>query len=148
MRFGFRPLRRIASSLLCVLLLSSAASAQQYKNYRVAVYIPIFVVNQMKDPQWLQTSWDTISRQLKVDKVYIETYRSHQIADEQLLDTIKKFFTGRGVQVAGGIAFTGDEARQFESFCYTDPKDRDYVKNVSELTARHFDEIILDDFFS
>jgi hypothetical protein len=148
MRFGFRPLLRIASSLLCLaFLLSAGTRGQQYKNFRVAVYIPIFVVNQMKDPQWLQTSWDTISRQVKVDKVYIETYRSHQIADEQLLDTIKKFFMDHGVQVAGGIAFTGDESRQFESFCYTDPKDREYVKNVSELTARHFDEIILDDFF-
>jgi hypothetical protein len=148
MSFGFRPLLRIAAFLLCLeLLLPRAMPAQQYKNFRVAVYIPIFVVNQMKDPQWLQTSWDTISHQVKVDKVYIETYRSHQIADEQLLDTIKKFFTDHGVQVAGGIAFTGDESRQFESFCYTDPKDRDYVKNVSELTARHFDEIILDDFF-
>ena len=36
---------------------------------------------------------------------------------------------------------------QFVSFSYTDPKSRAYVKNVSELTARHFDEIILDDFF-
>jgi hypothetical protein len=147
MKFGFRPLLRIASSLLCLALVASTTLAQQYKNFRVAVYIPIFVVNQMKDPQWLKTSWDTISRQVKVDKVYIETYRSRQIADEQLLETVKKFFKDHNVQVAGGIAFTGDEARQFESFCYTDPKDRDYVKNVSELTARHFDEIILDDFF-
>ncbi|MGC2764510.1 MAG: hypothetical protein WB607_03305, partial [Candidatus Acidiferrum sp.] len=148
MRFGFRPVLTIVSCLLwLILLLSTETRAQQYKNFRVAVYIPIFVVKQMKDPQWLETSWDTISRQVKVDKVYIETYRSHQIADEQLLDTIEKFFTDRGVRVAGGIAFTGDEARQFESFCYTDPQDRDYVKSVSELTARHFDEIILDDFF-
>jgi hypothetical protein len=148
MRFGFRPVLRTVSCLLCLThLLSTETPAQQYKNFRVAVYIPIFVVKQMQDPQWLQTSWDTISRQVKVDKVYIETYRSRQIADEQLLDTIKKFFTDRGVQIAGGIAFTGDEARQFESFCYTDPQDRDYVKRVSELTARHFDEIILDDFF-
>jgi hypothetical protein len=148
MRFGFRPLLRIATSILCLVLVRSTVTpAQQYKSFRVAVYIPVFVVSQMKDPQWLQTSWDTISRQVKVDKVYIETYRSHQIADEQLLETIKKFFTDHGVQVAGGIAFTGDEARQFESFCYTDPKDRDYVRDVSELTARHFDEIILDDFF-
>jgi hypothetical protein len=36
---------------------------------------------------------------------------------------------------------------QFVSFCYTDPKSRDYVKHVAEVTARHFDEIILDDFF-
>jgi hypothetical protein len=148
MKSRLRPRTRIASCLLCLVsFFPNVSRADQYKNFRVAVYIPIFVVAQMKDPNWLQSNWDTISKQVKVDKVYIETYRSHQIADEQLLEQIKKFFTDHGVQVAGGIAFTGDETRQFESFCYTDPQDREYVKRVSELTARHFDEIILDDFF-
>jgi hypothetical protein len=109
--------------------------AQQYKNFRVAVYMPVFVVSEMQDEKKLESSWETISRQVKVDKVYVETYRSHQIAEEQMLEKLKKFFKDRGVQVAGGIAFTGDEARQFESFCYTDPRDREYVKHVSELTA-------------
>src|SRR5271167_4953788 len=148
MKLRLRPRTRIASCLFCLVsFFPNVSHADQYKNFRVAVYIPIFVVAQMKDPNWLQSNWDIISKQVKVDKVYIETYRSHQIADEQLLEQIKKFFTDHGVQVAGGIAFTGDEARQFESFCYTDPQDREYVKRVSELTARHFDEIILDDFF-
>jgi hypothetical protein len=148
MRFGFRPYARMISLLVVlVFFFPTSSRAEQYKNFRVAVYIPVFVVKQMEDPKWLQTTWDSISGQVKVDKVYIETYRSHQIADEKVLEQIKKFFTDHGVKVAGGIAFTGDEARQFESFCYTDPKDREYVKNVSELTARHFDEIILDDFF-
>ena len=148
MRSRFRVWLRITSFLICLtFVLPGIARAEQYKNFRVAVYIPVFVVKQMEDPKWLESSWDTISRQVKVDKVYIETYRSHQIADEQVLERIKKFFTDHGVQVAGGMALTGDEARLFESFCYTDPEDRAYVKEVSELTARHFDEIILDDFF-
>jgi len=148
MRLGYRTYSKIISLIFALAcLLPDASPADQYKNFRVAVYIPVFVVKQMEDPKWLETSWDTISRQAKIDKVYIETYRSHQIADEKVLEQIKKFFSDRGVQTAGGIAFTGDEARQFESFCYTDAKDREYVKNVSELTARHFDEIILDDFF-
>ena len=148
MSLGFRARTRFASALLTLaLLFPSLSRADQYKNFRVAVYIPIFVVSQMKDPKYLESSWDTITKGVKVDKVYIETYRSHQLADEQLLETLKKFFTDHGVQVAGGIAFTADEAHQFESFCYTDPQDRDYVKHISELTARHFDEIILDDFF-
>ncbi|MGC2194741.1 MAG: hypothetical protein WA628_08695, partial [Terriglobales bacterium] len=36
---------------------------------------------------------------------------------------------------------------QFVSFTYTKPADREYVKHVSEITAKHFDEVILDDFF-
>jgi hypothetical protein len=36
---------------------------------------------------------------------------------------------------------------QFRSFCYTDPADRQFIKRTTELAARHFDEIIQDDFF-
>ena len=136
---------------ICILVISIVSSdvarAGQYKNFRVAVYIPAGVVLQMKDPQWLQTTWDTISRQVKVDKVYIETYRSRVIVDEQLIERVKKFFLDRKVQVAGGITLTANDSGQFETFSYTDPKDREYVKSLSEMTARHFDEIILDDFF-
>ncbi|MGH9615397.1 MAG: hypothetical protein ACRD28_01565 [Acidobacteriaceae bacterium] len=117
------------------------------ENFGVSVYIPVQVVEHMKDRQWLETSWANINRQVKVNKVYIETYRSGVIADDALIDSVKKFFLDRGVQVGGGIAFVGADARQFRSFCYTDPKERAYVRHISELTARHFDDIILDDFF-
>jgi hypothetical protein len=132
-------------------------SAPAHDQFRVAIYIPVAVVERMKDPVWLQQSWDQIASQVKVDKVYIESYRSGLLADDALLETVKAFFTAHGVQVAGGIAFAagGDMAGsesgggdgQFISFSYTDPKQRSYVKHVSEVTARHFDEIILDDFF-
>jgi len=36
---------------------------------------------------------------------------------------------------------------QFRSFCYTDPADRQFIKQAAELAARHFDEVIQDDFF-
>ena len=129
-----------------------------HEQFRVAVYIPILVVQRMKDPAYLQKSWDELSSQVKVDKVYIETYRSGAIADDANLDAVKAFFASHDVQTAGGIAYVGrgDNAGadtpdagggQFVSMCYTDPKQRDLVKHVAELTARHFDEIMLDDFF-
>ena len=124
-----------------------ATPPPEHNHFRVAIYIPVFVVDKMKDPAWLQQSWDQISSQLKVDKVYIESYRSGDLADDALLQSVKHFFVAHGVAVAGGIAFTADESNQFRSFCYTDAKDRAYVKHVSEVTARNFDEIILDDFF-
>lgn len=134
--------------LLCALcVLPGVVCGNQYKNFRVAVYIPVGAVERMHDPKWLESSWAAISSQVKIDKVYIETYRSRHIAEEQLIEQVKKFFLAHGVQVAGGMALTGNDAGQFESFCYTDPADREYVKNISAMTARHFDEIILDDFF-
>ena len=61
---------------------------------------------------------------------------------------MKKFFHRPGrSRAAGGITFSDNESDQFRSFCYTDPDDREFVKRASELAARHFDEIILDDFF-
>ena len=136
----------------------AAAAPPAHEHFRVAVYIPVGVVERMKDPAYLQKSWEEISSQVKVDKVYIESYRSGVLADETLLESVKAFFTARGVQVAGGIAyaaggdtagFTANEVQsgQFISFSYTDPKQRDYVKHVAEVTARHFDEIFLDYFF-
>lgn len=139
--------------LLCVCLTSycfasgASPAARGYKNFRVAVYVPEYVVEQMKDPSYLQSTWETISGQVKVDKVYLETYRSGRTADDQLLDQVKAFFVNRGVEVAGGIGLTVMESNNFQSFCYTDPKDREFVKMLSRKTARHFDEIILDDFY-
>src|ERR1700735_5678928 len=126
---------------------SAPSSPSQNQNFRVAVYIPVSVVEHMRDRAWLESSWKQISAGLHVDKIYIETYRSRTIADDDLIESVKKFFKDHGVEVAGGIAFSDRDAAQFRSFSYTDPEQRAYVKHVSELTARHFDEIILDDFF-
>ncbi len=144
--------------LACSCLSLPAAPPPAHDQFRVAVYIPVGVVERMKDPAYLQNSWDEISSQVAVDKVYIESYRSGVLADDALLETVKAFFAAHGVQVAGGIAYAAGgetagfqpdevESGQFVSFSYTDPKQRDYVKHVAEVTARHFDEIILDDFF-
>jgi hypothetical protein len=144
--------------LVCAYPSMGATPPPAHDQFHVAVYIPVGVVERMKDPAWLQSSWEEISSGVKVDKVYIESYRSGILADDALLETVKAFFTAHGVEVAGGIAYAagGDiagfaqnevEAGQFVSFSYTDPRQRAYVKNVAEVTARHFNEIILDDFF-
>ncbi len=126
---------------------NSASQPPPSRNFRVAVYIPVSVVEHMRDRAWLESSWKQISSGVHVDKVYIETYRSRVIADDALIESVKKFFTDQGVQVAGGIAYSDFDTAQFRSFCYTNPEDRAYVKHVAELTARHFNEIMLDDFF-
>lgn len=123
-------------------------AAPANRNFRVATYIPVNIVERMaKDPAWMRSSWKQINQGVHIDKVYIETYRSRNIAPDADIDAVKKFFEGQGVQVAGGIAYSDRDAGQFTSFSYTNPADRAYVKHVAELTARHFNEIILDDFF-
>lgn len=122
--------------------------AGNYTNFSVAVYVPINVVQSFDNPQKLQADWDCIHRQLKVDKVYIEVQRDQRLLTDEQAERAKKFFLDRGVQVAGGMALSdGSIGGQFQSFCYTDPKDRAFIKSAAELAARHFDEVIQDDFF-
>jgi hypothetical protein len=131
-----------------ILFFPLACAAGNYTNFAVAIYIPVNVVESFSNPQKLEDDWKRISRQLKVDKVYIEVQRDRQTNSDALLDNVKKFFLEHGVQVAGGMALSdGSIGGQFKSFCYTDPNDRAFIQSAAELAARHFDEIIQDDFF-
>ncbi|MBN2667349.1 MAG: hypothetical protein JXR67_12620, partial [Bacteroidales bacterium] len=118
-----------------------------YDNFEVSVYARSYEVRQMDDLKWLEPIWDMISSQVHVDKIYLETHRDMVIVDEKTLEKVKKFFNSRGVKTAGGITLTVSEMNRFETYCYSNPEHRRKVKEIIELTARHFDEIILDDFF-
>ena len=135
----------LAAALLCAPLFCRAGN---YTNFSVAVYIPINIVQSFDNPQKLADEWNTIHRQLKVDKVYIEVQRDRRLLSDEQAERVKKFFHDHGVQVAAGMALSdGSIGGQFQSFCYTDPKDRAFIKSAAEFAARHFDEVIQDDFF-
>ena len=141
----FKHLNLLAAALLCAPLFCHAGN---YTNFSVAVYIPINVVQSFDQPQKLQQDWDCIRHQLKVDKVYIEVQRDRRLLTDEQVGRVKTFFLDRGVQVAGGMALSdGSIGGQFQSFCYTDPNDRAFIKSAAEFAARHFDEVIQDDFF-
>ena len=128
--------------------MAAGSRAGNYTNFDVAVYIPVGVVQSFADSQKLADDWARIRRQLKVDKAYIEVQRDRRLADDSLLEAVKKFFLDHGVRVAGGMALSdGSLGGQFNSFCYTDAKDRAFIQSAAELAARHFDEVIQDDFF-
>ena len=133
--------------LLATVVLQGECLAGNYSNFNVAVYIPVGVVQRFSNPGTLSNEWDVIHRQVKVDKVYIEVQRDRQLADDTLLERVKRFFLDRGVRVAGGMALSDGGSGQFRSFCYTNPDDRKFIRNAVELAARHFDELIQDDFF-
>jgi hypothetical protein len=126
---------------------SFSFSAKGYQNFKVAVYCRAQEVNQMGDANWLEKSWNEVSRQVKVDKVYLETHRDVVLVDEETVKKARKFFEDRGIEVAGGITYTIMESNRFKTFCYTRPDQRKRVKEIAEYTARLFDEVILDDFF-
>ena len=140
-------MKRILLPVLVGLLAAAVPALAQHKNFKVSVYVRAYEVDKMKDTQWLESSWKTISSQLDVDKIYLETHRDMLLVDDATLEKAKKFFLSKGLEVAGGITYTISEPNDFETFAYSDPKDREWVKKVAETTARHFDEMLLDDFF-
>jgi len=136
-------------SIVFSLLLSPAhgEDKDKYKNFTVSVYIRAQEVRQMKDLDWLAARWSVIEKQVRVGKVYLETLRDQIVPDEESITKAKQFFEKKGIKTAGGLGTVLSERSHFMTYCYTNPEHRQKLKEVVEYTARHFDEIILDDFF-
>jgi hypothetical protein len=133
--------------VLSVSFILQTNAQSNYKNFKVSVYTRAYEVQKMQDPKWLDSTWQVISSQLKVDKIYLETHRDLLVVDKKTLKNAIKFFRKKGLEVAGGITYTIDESNLFETFCYTNPEHRKKVQEIIEYSAANFDEVILDDFF-
>ena len=134
--------------LLIIAAYSMSASADSgYRNFEASVYTRVFEVIKMKDPEWQKTTFEQMNRHLKIGKIYLETHRDMVMIEEDALEPIIKFFKDRGVKTAGGITITVNERNMFQTFCYTNKEHRKRLKQIVEMTARHFDELILDDFY-
>jgi hypothetical protein len=126
---------------------TTISAADRYEHFQAAIYARAYEVREMADAEWLRSRFDVMEKHVKVSKVYLETHRDKILVESQTLEKAKRFFEDRGIRTAGGITLTIDERNRFETFCYSDPEHRRWVQQVAEHTARHFDEIILDDFF-
>jgi hypothetical protein len=118
-----------------------------YQNFRAAIYSPVYQVLKMADPEWLRATFDLMSSHIKIGRVYLETHRDMVVAEEATLVAAKQFLESRGVNVAGGITITVNERARFKTYCYSNPEHRQKLIDIITLTARLFDEFILDDFF-
>src|SRR5579871_737057 len=124
------------------------ARAGQYKNFRVAIYCVVDATRRFADEKVLRAEFERVMARVKFDQVYLEVYRDRRFADESTIEPIKKFFTDRGVAVAGGLTLSaGGGGGQFGTFDYESGADREECKKAVLLAARHFDTVILDDFF-
>ena len=140
-------MKKLLIALALFLTLVPSVFAGNYKSFRVSVYARAYEVEKMADDKYLQESWDLISSQMKVDRIYLETHRDKLIVPQATLDKAKKFFKSKGVETCGGITYTINERNNFETFCYTNPEHRKLAQEIAEYTAKNFDFIILDDFF-
>ncbi len=136
-------------AVLALGIFTATGHAQgNYKSFTVSTYaIQGTVRSLMSGELDAAESWATLTRNLKVDKIYIEVMRNHTLVDEAGLEKLKKFYQDKGVEVCGGLAYSVSEANGYQGFDYADPENREFAKKAAEMAARHFDEILLDDYF-
>ena len=139
--------RKLFLTLLLATLALGAAAKGKYQNFKVSTYIRAQDVARMADEKFLKETWATVSTQVDLDKIYLETHRDAFTVDEKTMTKVKKFFLSKGLEVGGGITYTRSEPRDFETYSYARENERQTVKEVAEYTARLFDDFILDDFF-
>ena len=144
-------LQRIIGILtfLCLMAAGESAKAGAYRNFRAAIYVPVSVTKRLADPVKFERDFARVSSQLKFDKVYIEGYRNREFATDAELETVKREFQAKGIQTSGGITLAagGWPGGQFGTFDYENAADGAECEHAARLVARHFDEVILDDFF-
>jgi hypothetical protein len=138
-----------ALAVMCLMALGQSAEAAAYRNFRAAIYIPVNGTKRLADSAAFAREFARVSSQLKFDKVYIEAYRDRVFATDAELETVKREFEAKGIETAGGVTLAagGWPGGQFGTFDYENPADRAECERASRLAARHFDEVILDDFF-
>jgi hypothetical protein len=143
-----RMARLFAALAAFSVLMPAVANAGAYKNFRAAIYVTVHDTKRLADPATFERDFARASSQLHFDEVYIEAYRDRVFATDAELETVKREFQAKGIQTSGGVTLAaGGSGGQFGTFDYENPADRAECERAVRLIARHFDEVILDDFF-
>ena len=129
-------------------MVTTQADAAAYRHFRAAIYITVGDTKKLADRATFERQFARVSSQLHFDKVYIEAYRDRQFATDAELETVEREFQAKGIQTSGGITLAaGGSGGQFGTFDYENPADRAECEKAVRLISRHFDEVVLDDFF-
>ena len=128
-------IRKIVSLGICLaagfLGMETLGAEDGYKNLDIVVYFRYQETQSNgTDTTQLAAQWAEIEKQVHVDKVYLETTRNRQLTTEEAVTNLKKFFADRGVKTSGALGLTVNEMNGFQTFCYTDPADREKVKSM------------------
>ncbi len=140
----FKKVLMVAAMIVVTI---GSAVAGKYQNFKVSTYIRAQDVARMADDKFLNETWEIVSTQVDLDKIYLETHRDAFTVNEKTMNKVKKFFISKGLEVGGGITYTRSEPNDFETYSYAREDERRQVKEIAEYTARLFDDFILDDFF-
>jgi hypothetical protein len=140
-----------AALVLAPLAHSAVVAAERQtvrKHFKTAIYIAVPNVKRLADRATFDREFARASSQLRFDTVWIEAYRDRLFATDAELDRVKRWFREKGIETQGGVTLAaGDNGGQFGTFDYENPADRAEAERAVRLAARHFDQLILDDFF-
>jgi hypothetical protein len=140
---------QVLSILMVLATLTVPVWAQgHYRSFIVSTYVIQRTAQGLMDGDLdPASSWAMLTRNLKIDKIYLEVMRNHTLVDEAGLEKLKKFYQDKGLQVCGGLAYSVSESNGYQGFDYADPENREFARKAVEMAARHFDEILLDDYY-
>ena len=85
--------RRIVKKVLLAIITAMSVipvMASQYKNFKVSTYIRAQDVARMEDEQFLKSTWEIVSTQVDLDKIYLETHRDAFTVPEKTMLKVKK----------------------------------------------------------
>ena len=124
-----------------------------YRNFKLVYYF-VAQATAHAEREKLEKDIRFFEKYMRVDKVYLEPFRSGVLADEDHVKLCREVFEEHGVEVAGGLTTTiptpeGDPAKQrmFDTFCYNDDKMLAQLRKVCAFIGSNFNEFIIDDFF-
>ena len=109
---------------MAVLTAIPSMAGKKYQNFKVSTYIRAQDVARMADEKFLNETWQTVSSQVDLDKIYLETHRDAFTVDEKTMLKVKKFFLSKGLEVGGGITYTRSEPTDFETYSYARENER------------------------
>ncbi|MFC2124262.1 hypothetical protein ACFLU5_05585 [Bacteroidota bacterium] len=85
-----------------------------------------------------------------IEKIYLETFRFGYLVEGPLLRRVKQRFEAAGIKTAGLVTPTmiAKPSTGWNAVCcYTDEETQKRTRNIFEFTAKHFDIILIDDFW-
>lgn len=119
-----------------------------YSHFEAALYVTTGDINRIGDIAQFEADFAIFERYVNVGKVYLETFRSVEYSNREILIQLKDFFQKKGIQTVGGVTTTKKSGDQrWGLLCFTSEEDRELLKQVAQYTAALFDEFILDDFY-
>ena len=118
-----RTLRRFAICALLGAAVLPAMADGAYQNFKAAIYLPVNAVRQLQDPKRVSSS-TSVSRAVRFDKVYLETYRGGQFADEASLESSRGFSPTRASPWPAASPSTHAASRAVRTLDYENADDR------------------------